>query len=345
MTLKIKVVRPGPDYPVFLNLPGAIYRKLSGSGTAPFYPPETLLPPPPVSLDSAGHCYFLATEDGLPAGRVAAAFDPRFPEQKTGFFGAFEAAEDGEVAWLLLDAAASWLAARGKKRMIGPVTMNTNQQVGLLVEGFQEPLSPFTPANPPYYRTLLENLGFKKLTDLYSFYHPLDGEVPSFLEKVAGRAKRRKGVFLRSLNLFTLRRDTEMIAAILNEGMAKNWGFLPLTSSEAENIVRYCFTRGDPSLALIITVNGEPAAFSLSLPPAGPGQIPRLALLAVVPGFRNLGLESLLIVKSGQILFRKGYSGFEISQVEENNQAILKIIARFGCRLAKRHRVYQKEIG
>lgn len=339
MSLHVKAVRRSEDFFAFLNLPGIISRRVStNAGQHPS--PSISLPPPPARGD-AEYCYFLATENGFPVGRVAASFDSRFPDKEAGFFGAFESVESREVAGTLLENAARWLAAQKRKKMIGPVTLNTNQQVGLLVEGFQEPPAPFVPSNPPYYSGLLESLGLVKYTDLFSFHYSLVTVLPPLLSKVADRAGQRQGLKVHSLSLFNFRQNAEAVLFILNSGMAGNWGFLPLTSGEARGLVRYCLFRGEPSLALLATVKGKPAALSFTFPPAASGQIPRLALLAVVPEFRGLGLEALLIVKTVRILSGLGYAVFEVSQVEENNAAALKIITKFNCRLTKRHRLYQ----
>ena len=54
-------------------------------------------------------------------------------------FGFFEAVDDPEVAAALLDAAADWLRERGRERMLGPMDFTTNDEIGILIEGFDEP--------------------------------------------------------------------------------------------------------------------------------------------------------------------------------------------------------------
>ena len=61
---------------------------------------------------------FLARRNGSPAGTVAAIIDHHynsFHDERTGFFGFFEAVNDDAVAGALIDAAAQWVAARPRQ--------------------------------------------------------------------------------------------------------------------------------------------------------------------------------------------------------------------------------------
>ncbi|MEW5898682.1 MAG: N-acetyltransferase, partial [Bacillota bacterium] len=80
MALEIKAVQSHRDFFDFLHLPGAIYRD------EPYSPP----PLPLEILSRLRYRFFLARENGLPVGRVAAIIDPLAKEPDTGFFGAFE---------------------------------------------------------------------------------------------------------------------------------------------------------------------------------------------------------------------------------------------------------------
>ena len=59
--------------------------------------------------------------------------------------------DDPEVLPALLDAAAGWLRERGRDRIVGPMDFTMNDEVGVLIEGFD--LEPMVrqPWQPPYY--------------------------------------------------------------------------------------------------------------------------------------------------------------------------------------------------
>ena len=103
-------------------------------------------------LDSAcgpffGHsdaALFLARDAaGEPVGRIAAIRFNRHLElygDGVGFFGFFECVDDESVAGRLFAAAVEWLRGQGLKRMRGPASFTINEEIGLLIENFDEPL-------------------------------------------------------------------------------------------------------------------------------------------------------------------------------------------------------------
>jgi len=108
---------------------------------------------------------FVAEREGEPVGRISAQIDSEWDRTQggsDGMFGFFETIDDREVAGALLGAAEEWLAERGRERLLGPMDFTTNDEVGILVEGYE--LAPMILQNwhPPFYRRLLEDLGYGK---------------------------------------------------------------------------------------------------------------------------------------------------------------------------------------
>ncbi|OYV88148.1 MAG: hypothetical protein B7Z63_01150, partial [Ignavibacteriae bacterium 37-53-5] len=82
---------------------------------------------------------FLAKRDGEIVGRIAAIINHnhnKFQEEEIGFFGFFESVNDQAVANALFDASKDWIKKKGFSSMRGPMNPSTNDEVGLLVEGF-----------------------------------------------------------------------------------------------------------------------------------------------------------------------------------------------------------------
>jgi hypothetical protein len=135
---------------------------------------------------------FLARRDGAVVGRIAAIDDQIHPQvwaENTGFFGEFECIEDAPVANALVNAAADWLAERGREAMRGPMNLNINDECALLVDGFDGPPVIMMPYNPSYYGELLERCGLEKIKDIYAYKVDIARFGPN-LENLPERVKR-----------------------------------------------------------------------------------------------------------------------------------------------------------
>ena len=55
-------------------------------------------------------------------------------------------------------------------KMIGPMNPSTNDECALLIDGFDSSPSLMMPYNPPYYPSLVEGFGLKKVMDLYAYW-------------------------------------------------------------------------------------------------------------------------------------------------------------------------------
>src|SRR4051812_28979956 len=82
---------------------------------------------------------WLAVRGGRDVGRISAQIDHLATEEgdaKTGNFGMIAAEDDPAVFALLFRTAEDWLKARGCNRALGPYNLSINEEVGLLVDGF-----------------------------------------------------------------------------------------------------------------------------------------------------------------------------------------------------------------
>jgi L-amino acid N-acyltransferase YncA len=230
--------------------------------------------------------------------------------------------------------------------MIGPATFNTNQQVGMLVEGYQQGYQHMMPFNPPYYPELIEAAGMEKLTDLLTFRWRREQGVPAKVAAAAKRAAGISGVTLRRINLYQPAADIDLVRAVFNKSMSANWGFIPLTRAEVASMLSYCSSFADPDLLLTVLVNNQPAGILMFTPspfPSRPGlKSVRAAILGVVPEYRRKGLDSLMMEQAIKNLLKSGYHEADLSQVHEDNNIMIKIITRiFEGDQTRRFRIFQ----
>jgi GNAT superfamily N-acetyltransferase len=314
--------------------------------------------------------YFLARRGGEPVGRVAAIVNHlhnEFHEERTGFFGFFEVLEDAEAAAALLESAAAWLRGRGMDRMRGPTSFSTNEEVGVLVEGFDAPPTVLMTHNPPYYGSLLERAGLRKEKDLLAYWHQ-GGQPTERLLRGSERIAARAGVRIRTLDLKRFREEVELIQEIYNSAWARNWGFVPMTEAEIAFMARELRPVVDPDLCLFAEVEGKAVGFSLALPDVNQAlrklpsgrllpfgwlrllrelrriRVFRVITLGLRPGYQHSGIGAGLYLRTWSEGLRKGYQGAEASWILQDNLEMVQAIEKMGWKEYKRYRIYERPL-
>ena len=122
-----------------------------------------------------GECnrWILKDDDGKSIGRIAAFVNKRYKSKgddvAVGGIGFFDCINNQQAADMLFDVAKHWLLQKGMGAMDGPINFGERDTWwGLVTHGFHEPLYRMN-FNPPYYKTLFENYGFKLFFDQVCF--------------------------------------------------------------------------------------------------------------------------------------------------------------------------------
>jgi len=310
-------------------------------------------------------------------GRVSAQidfdFDRSWPDQPpTAFFGFFECADRLGVARSLLAAAEGWARSKGRHRLLGPMTLDTKGEMGVLVEGFDSPPRIGMPYHLPHVGRLIEEAGYSKAKDLYAWWYTA-GFVDEKTRRIARRTLELPDVRVRPVELRHLRREVEIFRDVYNETLKRNWCVVPLTSQEVEVIAREYKAFVDPELALIAEVGGVPAGMCFAIPDINalvrdldgelmrrpwnlarllwrlkfrPPKEARLVFLGVKEEFRASrkygALAAALYLEVAERGAGRGYAGGELSWTLEDNTLINTAIERLGGRRYKTYRVYEK---
>ncbi len=151
---------------------------------------------------------WVARVDGRTAGRITAQIDELHLAQhadQAGYFGMLEAEDNPAITQALLQTAAQWLQAEGMKHIRGPFNLHINEEVGLLVEGFDSPPYVMMGHARPCYQEALASAGFEPVKTLLAYQISPDFEAPPVMQKLAERAARR--VRVRPLDRRNLQRD------------------------------------------------------------------------------------------------------------------------------------------
>lgn len=322
-------------------------------------------------FNQAEMALFLAEKDGVIAGRLAAIIDHRFNSfhnTNTGFFGFFEAINSDAVTDLLFRSARGWLQERGMESIMGPASPSMMDEVGILVDGFDQPPAIMMPYNKPWYGSLLEKAGFTKEMDLFAFDVDQSTVDRERMSRAVGLVKRRiPGLTVRPIRLKKMQHEVEIIRHIFNKAWSQNWGFIPLSKAELEQLASDLKLILDPDFAHIAEVDGDPVAFSIALPdynqiladmngtlfPTGLFKLMlkrksihriRTALMGVLPEYRGKGIDAVLHHQSIENGLKRDFYSSELSWVLESNTEMVRVAERIGASKSKTYRIYSRSV-
>lgn len=212
---------------------------------------------------------FLAERDGELVGRIAAIKNDlhnKTHNDKVGFFGFFECINDQAVANSLFDAATVWLKTKGFDTMRGPANPSSNDEWGMLLEGFDDEPRLLMTYNPKYYLDLCENYGLHKIKDLNAWKLESDKVLSSDkLKRVQEIAKKRAGLKITSLDMKNFDKELEKIKYIYNKAWAPNWGFVPMTDAELDAMAKDLKPLVESELVFFGEIDNKLIGFALTI--------------------------------------------------------------------------------
>lgn len=305
------------------------------------------------------------------AGRIAAIIDHRynkFHNTKTGFFGFFECINQQSTADLLFKVAEDWLREKGMNTIMGPSNPGMMDELGILVEGFDKYPTILMPYHKDYYDKIIQNAGYKKEMDLLAYLVTQDSVDHDRANRAMDIVKKRlPGIKIRKINLRKIKEEVKIIREIFNSAWSKNWGFIPLSKEEFDNLASDLKSIVDNDFAHIAEIDGDPIAFSIALPdynqifrnmngrlfPTGLFKIlwnrkninkVRTALMGVIPEYQGRGIDALLHREAINNGLEKGIYSSEVGWILENNIQMVRVAEKLGGTIDKRYRVYSKSL-
>jgi GNAT superfamily N-acetyltransferase len=318
--------------------------------------------------------YFLARRNGRVVGRVSAHINHAFNDYQKkswGWFGFLELEHDEEVARALLDAAASWLHARGSERMVGPADFSMNDEAGVLIEGFE--LRPMVrqPWHPPYYRQLVEMLGMTKAIDLLMWNLEVSDRerVLPVIFELADKLESEHGIRVRPMRRRQLRRDLDAFAEVYNSAWSQNWDFVPYSKKDLDAYAQELHLVFDKHWFMIAerVDSGEVVGMAITIPDINQvlakmrGRIlptgwwhflrksrtidrVRVGFLGVKPEYQHTGVAAKLYVEHFNAAAARPQSGGEMGWILETNTAMNRGMEAMGGRVVKRYRIYERAL-
>jgi GNAT superfamily N-acetyltransferase len=373
--IEVRPVRGRGELTKFIKLPFGLHR-----GT-PWVPP--LIYERRQFLDKAknpyfAHAeaeYFLAWRDGEPVGRITAQVDRRwdqFQGGSDGQFGFIEAEDDPEIFAALLGAAEDWVHGHGRGRLVGPMDFTTNDECGLLIEGYERNPYILEPWHPPYYRERVEALGYGKTMDLFMWNLEMGAlkkgdAFADAIHAVADTVESEHGITVRNMRKNDLEAEIGRFMEVYNSAWERNWGFVPITDEEVAFQAKNLKQILDPRWTFMAERDGEILGAALTLPDInqvtkkmngrllpfgwlrfllGKGRIDRVRVFAlgVKPEYQHTGIAARFYVRHIETAAEVGVSGGEEGWILEVNEPMNRAMEGMGGTIVKRYRLYEKTI-
>jgi GNAT superfamily N-acetyltransferase len=308
--------------------------------------------------------------EGRVLGRILAhlnfAHIVRFSEQ-VGFFGFFECVDDPRVARALLDAAGDFVRQHGCTLQRGPFNMTPYQEVGILLEGFDQTHAVGEAYTAPYYPRLMEAAGLSACKHMSTFTTHLDRYDPGPLLGPKQQALLRDPRFsIRSFRPAEFKREIERFGDLLNVCYYDSYHYVTLSREEILHEYGGLKALLRPELVLAAELHGVPVGFMIGLPDIyeplhrlrgrlSPLSLLRLrrelkrirgvsaALAGVAPHLHSRGIYRLLFHRLMENAKRLGYDTMYWTWIGDDNPGPLAMAAKAGQR-KQRLAVYERPL-
>ena len=317
--------------------------------------------------------YFLARRDGRVVGRISAQIDHHlqaFQHNRWGQFGFFDCEDDQEAATALIDTAQAWVQRRGCDRLVGPFDFTTNDECGVLVEGFDRLPVILMNWTHPYYPRLLEGAGLTKAMDtlMWSLDVVNRDRVHPAIWDMAEKVESEHGIVCRGMRKNDLEAEVGRFLEVYNEAWERNWGFVPLTESEVRHYARQLRPILDENWAMIAEApDGRIAGAALSIPDynqvfkrMGGRLLPigwakflfyrrridrvRVFALGVKREFQHTGVAARFYQMHYDAAERTPQHVGETGWILETNKPMNRAMEGMGGEVVARYRIFEREI-
>jgi hypothetical protein len=373
MEIKIVKVEGKKELREFIHLPAKIH-KGHANWVPPLYMDDNLFfnAGRNKSFQYCDAILFLAYRGREVAGRIMGIINHRYNKshnENHARFGFLECWNEPEVAAALLKSVEDWARTRGMTHVVGPMGFSDKDPQGFLIEGFDEPMVLSTNCNFPYLNDLLALNLYGKKTDLVVYKIDIPDQIPAFYTRVYERAIASSRI---TVGEFTRKKELKPqirpVLGLVNQTFSEIYGFDPMTGPEMDEFAgRYLAVLDPRFLKVIKNEAGEHIAFVLGMPdiskgiirsggyllPFGIFQVLRAAkrttqldllLGAVREDYRNSGLDAVLAVMIIRSAIKAGMKTIDSHVELEDNVKVRAEMERFGGKVYKRFRIYQKKL-
>jgi hypothetical protein len=320
--------------------------------------------------------FFMAKRDGKVVARVAATENAVFNDYhhtKKAQFYYYDSFDDQEASDAVFNASFQWARDRKLDTIVGPKGFGILDGYGIQIEGNENrAMMTMMNYNFPYYRKLVEGIGFEKEVDFVSCYITREQFVlPSKVQEVARRVEERGYFHVKDFKTKKELRDWSWrIGQTYNQTFVNNWEYYPLTEREIQFLLDSLLTIADPKMIKVIMHKDEIIGFLFGFPDISEAlqrqkgkvgftrpwgiidilqEFKKTTFISlngagVLPEFQGRGANALLYNEMAKFLQGSQFEAAELTQVAETAVQMRKDLKTVGGKEYKNHRVFKKSI-
>lgn len=305
--------------------------------------------------------WILKDNDDKLIGRIAAFINKKYKNKgddvPIGGIGFFDCINNQEAADLLLDNAKHWLMKKGMEAMDGPINFGERDRWwGMVTEGFTEPLYCMN-YNPPYYKDLFENYGFKPFFHQVCFgLHPKAPLTAKMFERHA-KYEANPDFTSKHISKKELEKFAGDFAAIYNKAWAGHGGLKQMAKEQVVLLFNKMKPVMDERIIWFAYYKEEPIAMFVNLPDLNQwfkyldgkfGLLQKLKFLwfkqwrpnkkfsgivfGVVPEWQGKGIDAFIVVESAKLIQTPAvsYTEYEMQWIGDFNPKMINIAESLG---------------
>ena len=371
--IEIKEVKTLKQRKDFLDFANKLYKGVP-CYTPPLYSDEkTLFSAKNVYYDTCESVFFNAYDGKKCVGRIQGiiqhASNKKMQENRARFTR-FDCIDDQNVAYALFNAVEEWAKSKKCNIVCGPLGFSDLEREGLLVDGFEWHNTFEEQYNHPYYARLIENAGYEKETDWVEYRLFKPKERNKKIERIKYLVMEKYGLHLgeaKNTKDF-IKKYKDGIFYVLDEGYKELYGTVPFTEGMKKQIIdQFNLIIKLDYVGVILDEQENVVGFGLCFPSIGdalrggngkltPATLRKvlkvikkpkhldLALIAVLPKYRNLGANSIVLDGLINLMIEKDIEYCETNLNLEDNYPIQSQWKFFENIQHKRRRAYYKRI-
>lgn len=373
--ITIKPVKTSREKQAFINVPKTLYKN-DPNWIAPLdiMVHNQLNPKKNPTFDQLDAQLWIAYNNKQPVGRISAQINQlhlKHQNATEGHFGFLEA-DTKETMDQLIRTAELWLHKKGMTKILGPFNLSINEEMGLLVDGFDTPPYFMMGHHNPAYQEWLTSIGFSKAKDVLGFSLYLEKPFSKQWQTLVKRAK-SKDIKTRKINMKDYNREFDITFDLWNDSAKDNWGFLPIEQNVITHIKSDFKFLLDPDGCIFSTQGDQTTGIMIAVPnlndilkdlngkllPWGwlkllyRLKIKKIKTYRVIMGGiqseiqnSHIGGQTLILIldRIAEEGRKKKVTHVDVSWVLEDNMGLLKVIDLLGVEAYKRYRIFSKAI-